>query len=208
MLRIGKAIKGAEKSRMEKRRSNHETRQLAAPGRHRRMAAFTLVELILVMAMLAIVLAVAAPSLSNFFRGRTLDSEARRFVSLTRYGQSRAVSDGVPMLLWIDTRQRAYGLEEQSGYSDMDLKAVELGLGKDLTIEATDIPAQTGGARPEQGANRNVPTIRFLPDGFMSETSPRSVALRDRNGETIWVNQSRNRLSYEIQTNAWQTSLR
>src|SRR6266516_1572443 len=75
-------------------------------------AAFTLIELIVVMAMLMIVLAVAAPSLSNFFRGRTLDSEARRFVSLTRYGQSRAVSDGVPMLLWIDTRQRAYGWEE------------------------------------------------------------------------------------------------
>src|SRR5689334_18148384 len=53
--------------------------------------AFTLIELILVMALLAIVMAVSAPALSNFMRGRTLDSEARRFVSLTRYGQSRAV---------------------------------------------------------------------------------------------------------------------
>ncbi len=63
--------------------------------------AFTLIELILVMAMLAIVISVALPSLKGFFRGRNLDSEARRFLSLTRYGQSRAVSEGVPMVLWI-----------------------------------------------------------------------------------------------------------
>src|SRR5207249_2115896 len=56
--------------------------------------AFTLIELILVMALLAIVLAVSAPALSTFFQGRTLDSEVRRFLSLTRYGQSRAVSEG------------------------------------------------------------------------------------------------------------------
>src|SRR5580765_5309710 len=85
--------------------------------------AFTLIELILVMAMLMIVLAVAAPSLSNFFRGRTLDSEARRFISLARYGQSRAVAEAAPMDLWIDTRQGAYGLEAQAGYTDLDAKA-------------------------------------------------------------------------------------
>ena len=174
----------------------------------RQTAAFTLLELILVMAMLAIVLAVAAPSLSNFFRGRTIDSEARRFVSLTRYGQSRAVSDGVPIVLWIDARQRAYGLEPQSGYPENDTKAVELALGKDLNIEATDIPVQTGANKMEPQLNRNLPSIRFLPDGFMSETSPRSIAFRDLRGETIWVNQSRNRLNYEIQTNAWQTGFR
>src|SRR5882672_5216117 len=104
--------------------------------------AFTLIELILVMAMLMIVLAVAAPSLSNFFRGRTLDSEARRFVSLTRYGQSRAVAEAAPMDLWIDTKQGAYGLEEEAGYTDFDTKAVDLDLDKDLLIEVQDMPAQ------------------------------------------------------------------
>src|SRR5262245_30883815 len=52
-------------------------------------SAFTLIELILVMAMLLIVLGVAFPSLKGFFQGRNIDSEARRFLSLTRYGQSR-----------------------------------------------------------------------------------------------------------------------
>ncbi len=57
--------------------------------------AFTLIEFILVMGLLAVVIALSAPSLSNFFRGRKLESEARRFVSVTRYGQSRAVAEGL-----------------------------------------------------------------------------------------------------------------
>ena len=79
---------------------NSRTRSADARGR----GGFTLIELILVMAVLAIVLAIIAPSLGNFFRGRTLDSEARRFVSLTRYAESRAVSEGSPMLLWMRHR--------------------------------------------------------------------------------------------------------
>src|SRR5437773_775638 len=60
----------------------HSKRSSVIINSHRR--AFTLVELILVMALLGIVLAVSAPSLSNFFHGRTLDSEARRLMALTR----------------------------------------------------------------------------------------------------------------------------
>src|SRR5438128_11617175 len=66
---------------------------------NKQQAAFTLIELILVMALLMIVLAVSAPSLQGFFKGRNLDSEARRILGLTKYGQSRAVSEGIPMLL-------------------------------------------------------------------------------------------------------------
>src|SRR5947208_16892741 len=90
--------------------------------------AFTLIGLVLVMTMLLIVFSVALPSLKGFFRGRTLDSEARRFLSLTRYGQSRAVSEGVPMVLWIDTRRGAYGLQQQAGYTDGDSNTVRFAL--------------------------------------------------------------------------------
>src|SRR4029453_11217436 len=80
--------------------------------------AFTLIELILVMAMLLIALGAPFPSLKPFFRVRSLDAEARRFLSLTQYGQSRAVTEGFPMVLWIDARRRAYGLQTQAGYTD------------------------------------------------------------------------------------------
>jgi prepilin-type N-terminal cleavage/methylation domain-containing protein len=82
--------------------------------------AFTLIELILVMTLLVIVLGVSAPSLSRFFRGRTLDSETKRFLALTRYGQSRAVSEGVPVVLWIDSKQGEYGLQADASYVEED----------------------------------------------------------------------------------------
>src|SRR5438067_3213545 len=86
--------------------------------------AFTLIELILVMTVLTIAVSLSAPALANFFRGRSLDSEARRLLALTRQGQSRAVSEGIPMELWLDPANSAYGLEAQPGYEPNDSKAV------------------------------------------------------------------------------------
>ena len=69
--------------------AGQEARMMSPTGNNRVRSArelgdggFTLVELILVMSLLLIVLAVAAPSLAPFFKGRGLDSEARRFVTL------------------------------------------------------------------------------------------------------------------------------
>src|SRR3954463_14446446 len=76
--------------------------------------AFTLIELILVMAILTIAVSITAPALANFFHGRVLDSEARRVLALTRQGQSRAISEGLPMDLWVDAAQAQYGLEADS----------------------------------------------------------------------------------------------
>jgi Tfp pilus assembly protein FimT len=165
------------------------------------------VELILVMAMLVIVLSVAAPSLARFFRGRSLDSEARRFVSLTRYAQSRAAAEGVPMVLWIDPQQGAYGLEADASYTDTDRKAVEFTLGDDLHMEV-ELPA-TGARSSQRNSQRNrsaqrkgnLPEIRFTPDGFIGDGSPERIVMRQGNDGVIWIGQSRNQLNYEIQTN-------
>src|SRR5207248_10972163 len=107
--------------------------------------AFTLIELVLVMTILLIVFSVALPSLKGFFRGRNLDSEARRFLSLTRYAQSRAVSEGVPMVLWIDTRRGAYGLQQQAGYTDGDSNAARFALSEELREE---VQTPVGGMQP------------------------------------------------------------
>lgn len=158
--------------------------------------AFTLIELILVLALLAIVTSLAAPSLSNFFRGRTLNSEARQLLSLTHAGQSRAVSDGFPMLLWIDTAQREYGLQletssQTSQSQDVDSKAEQFTYDDTLKIEAVD-------AAPTTVNGRSVAAIRFLPDGSVDEASPTTVRLAARTGEVLWLIQATNRLSYEI----------
>jgi prepilin-type N-terminal cleavage/methylation domain-containing protein len=171
-------------------------------------SAFTLVELLLVMTVMVVAMSICAPMLANFFRGRTLDSEARLLLALTHSGQNRAISEGIPTRLWIDSAQHAYGLQQDPGWSDRDPKAEEFPLDKDLRIEVlnannpgssstrTKLPpsAQTK-ANP-----RNLPEIRFLPDGSIDETSPRALRLEDRNGTSLWLAQTTNRLSYEIRT--------
>src|SRR6516162_6663029 len=66
--------------------------------------AFTLIELILVLALLVIITSIAAPTMSRFIRGRALDSEAQRMMALMHAAQSRAVSEGAPMMLWLDEK--------------------------------------------------------------------------------------------------------
>ncbi|MSU36718.1 MAG: hypothetical protein EXS36_16800 [Pedosphaera sp.] len=180
------------------------------------IGALTLIELILVMALLVVAFALLAPSLGNYFRGRTLDSEARRFLSLSRYARSRAVSEGVPMVLWLDPAQRAYGLVEEYSYSVRDEKAVSYSLETDIEFQldvdprggqsTQPLPAMPAGVSP----GGNAVAIRFQPDGFISEDSPSNFWLRERERpgraqeearSTIWITQDRSRVSYEIQTN-------
>ncbi len=185
-------------------------------------AAFTLVELLLVMTILTCVIAVAMPTLAHFFRGRDLDAEARQMLALTRYAQSRAISEGVPMLLWFDPRQQTYGLEQEPGYADRDLKAVEYRMRESLqfavinnnfnprsvanltTSAGVTAPGLIAAGRLKQAQihnrHRNLPTIRCEPDGSFSDTSPQALRLTDTDGGTLWLAQSRLRLSYEIQS--------
>jgi general secretion pathway protein H len=152
---------------------------------------FSLIELILVMALLAVAVSVAAPSLSNFFRGRTLDSEARRVLSLAHAGQSRSVSEGFPVLLWVDAEQHKYGLEQETTAQAGDPNAVDFTVDENLQLEAVN-------ASPVTVNGRSLPAIRFLPDGSIDETSPAALRLAGADGSQLWVVKSANRLSYEI----------
>ena len=174
---------------------------------------FTLIELILVMAMLVIMLSVTAPTMTRFFRGRTLDSEAKRFLALTRYGQSRAVSEGVPVLLWIDGRQGAYGLQADSSYMEQDARSRQYEVAKDVQIDVQESTLAKKSAslwKGTGGVAANVPRIRFTPDGFIGPSSPERIILRQGNNDDseVWIGPSRTHLAYEIQTNHVQTPLR
>ncbi len=85
--------------------------------RPRQRSAFTLIELIVVMALLSIVIAIGAPRLARFFHGQTVAEEGQRLLALTRYGQSRAASEGLPMILWMNPANGTYGLRMQDGFS-------------------------------------------------------------------------------------------
>ena len=45
----------------------------------------------------------------------------------------------------------------------------------------------------------SLPRVRFLPDGSIADISPESVQLLHRDGKSLWLALSRNRMNYEIQ---------
>src|SRR5271157_4438958 len=122
--------------------------------------AFTLIELLVVMTLLVIVISISGPSLANFFRGRTLDSEARRLLALTHAGQSRAASEGVPMRLWLDVPRHLYGLQQDPGWADRDSKAIDFALDQDLQVQIV---------------NANRPSVSASRTGLSSSSQPRST---------------------------------
>ena len=157
-----------------------------------RRAAFTLVELILVLALLGIITSLVAPAMSNFVRGRALDSEARRMFALIHAGQSRAVGEGMPMVLWVDEKKNSYGLEAETPGQNGDAKAENLAVDETLQIAVMN----SGATAPTM--LRGLPVIRFVPDGSIDEKSPQTLRLTDYAGITRWLVQSRNRMGYEI----------
>ena len=162
-------------------------------ARQRWQHGFTLIELILVLMLLVISAALIAPALSGFIRGRALDSEALRLLSVTRAAQSRAVSEGLPVLLWLDAPNGAYGTEEEAKAAAADPKALSFTVNDSVQLSVVS----SGHAATTQ--RRHLPAIRFLPDGNVDETSPTTVRLSDSTGAVRLLIQSRTRMGYEIQ---------
>src|SRR5215469_17629021 len=147
-------------SRALKRTASRSEEDSSFEIRHSKFAAaFTLIELILVLALVVVITSLAAPAMSNFIRGQALGSEARRLVALIHAGQERAVSEGLPMVLWVDEKQGAYGLQAEMTGRIGDPKADNLALHANLQIAVTST-GLTGTTK-----FGGLPAIRFLPDG-------------------------------------------
>jgi Tfp pilus assembly protein FimT len=130
--------------------------------------------------------------MANFIRGRAMDSEARRLMALMHAGQSRAVSDGMPMVIWVDEKQGAYGLQAETTGQAGDPKAENLSVDSTLQIA---VPT-TGLSAPTMF--NNLPAVRFLADGTVDESSPQKLQLTDSAGFKRWLVETRNRTGYEI----------
>ena len=158
------------------------------PGRRH---GFTLIELVLVLALLVIAVSMVAPRISGFIRGRTLHSESRRLLAVIRAGQARAVSDGVPASVWIQVAPGRYGLASDTPGSKVDPKELEFSVDEDIRISVT-------AGRGSSVTFRNLPAVRWLPDGSVDEGSLESLELTDTAGVTLWLKASTDRRGYEI----------
>jgi type II secretion system protein H len=182
---------------------------IGQPGSRRRTSAFTLIELILVMAILVMVVAIIMPRLSGFFGARAVDSEAKKFMALMHYGQGRAVSDGVPMMLWIDSAHRTYGLEREPGYAGRDPLEEDNTLADGLKIDTVRNNVKSPVANSQTGriltgqvtqGKARLPAIYFLPDGAINYTrSIGGVSIQNANDAPVWIALNSSEMSYGIQ---------
>ncbi len=145
------------------------------------------------MLILVIVISVALPSLRGFFRGRNQESEVRQFLELTRYAQSRAVAEGVPVAVWINPRAGTYGVNAEPGYLDYDPRAATYTVDPDLVISVVQ-RGKTGGKTPKS----LLPSIHFLPEGVVGVNSVDAVSIQGSDGPPIWIVQSPDGMGYEI----------
>ena len=156
--------------------------------RARSAKGFTLVELIIVMMLLAIVAALSVPSLSRSMRQRNLDEEATRLLALTEYGRDEAVSQGVPMVIWIDAKGQRYGIEPKSGFDADESRRREYAMNPDVNVEI-DKAVASGGV---------VEAMEFAPDGALTNSSVNAVRLVDRAQSAINVSRTADGWSYEL----------
>jgi Tfp pilus assembly protein FimT len=183
------------KSRDESRRKKFRAREIFSlrPSTFdSRREAFTLVELIFVMVLLVVAVSLVAPRMAGFVRGRALDSESRRLIALMHAGQARAVSEGMPMVLWLDEKQNGYGLEEETPGKNGDVNAEDFSVADNVQLSVLNV----GGNATT--TVHNLPVIRFLADGSVDENSPQTLRLMDSGGAALWLIESRDRRGYEI----------
>jgi prepilin-type N-terminal cleavage/methylation domain-containing protein len=83
--------------------------------RRRNHPAFTLLELILVMAIVAIIVAMASPMLRGFGEARRGDNCAAELVALTQWARTQAMTRGATYRLNMDPNSRTYWLTVDQG---------------------------------------------------------------------------------------------
>jgi prepilin-type N-terminal cleavage/methylation domain-containing protein len=157
----------------------------------RRAAAFTLVELIIVMGLLCVILAIAAPSLSRSMRQHDLNQEALRVLAVTEYARDEALSRGVPMVVWIDQAEGRFGVRPEPGYdAESAARDKEFKLLDGLHFEVPQGLAAAGEADAAE----------FTTDGSLDPASQQSLLLVDRTNSSVEIAQTNDALGYQIVT--------
>jgi type II secretion system protein H len=152
---------------------------------------FTLIELLAVMALLTTIMAIVAPSLSRFMRGRDVEEEARRFLALTRYARSEAVSRSVMLRLWVDPEEGRYGLEPETRAASEDVRVVEYTLANRLHFalpEGEVIDGETGRL-----------DVIFWPDGITDEAAAREIRILEEDNRGFAIIKQDFGLGYAIE---------
>ena len=81
-----------------------------------RKGGFTLLELILVLALIGTALSIASPSLSGFARGRDVADAASRVLAMTQLARSQSAAEGRPFRIHLDEEDNSIWLGALKGF--------------------------------------------------------------------------------------------
>jgi prepilin-type N-terminal cleavage/methylation domain-containing protein len=144
--------------------------------RRRADRAFTLLELIVVLGLVGVLLAMAAPSLRGFMGSRQTADAAAQVLALTQWAGSRAAAEGTIYRLNVDAQANTYWLTLQQGGEFVDLGS-EFGRRFKLPEGTTATLRRPTGSEPRA-------YIEFYPNGRTEEVT---MELRGRQGEVFRV---------------------
>jgi len=162
---------------------------------HNRRCGFTLIELIVVMTLLTVVLAIAAPRLGGFLKGRDVGEEGRRMLSITRYARTEAIDRGERMQVWFDTTTAQYGIRSDETAQENSADDVQFTCQEGLTLEADEDALDSDG----------VAHIVFWPDGAIDSDSAERVELWEQDRLTLALVRPENGLDYVLEADPDET---
>jgi len=142
----------------------------------RAAGAFTLLELIAVLLLISTVLAIAAPSLRGFARGRQTAGAAAQILSLTQLARSRAASLGCTHRLNLDAETGTYWLTTQRGGAFVEIRG---GHGRRFRL-----PGGVSAALHLPSGAEPLPCVGFYPDG---RCDPATIELTGGEGDVFHV---------------------
>ena len=143
-------------------------------------AAFTLIELTLVLALLIVAVGVGAPMLGRTSRAVAVESEAHRVVALIERARSEALARAAPARAWLDPDARRGGWEMLPGFDDESAGGTTLRLRDDIACHVSAAPAAST-------ATSGLTVAEFDPDGEIIEGTAAVVTVFGARGEGLTV---------------------
>ncbi len=141
------------------------------------------------MAVLTILLGLAAPSLSSSFRAHHLAQAGAQVLAVTEYGRDEAVSQGVPMVIWLNAATGEYGVNAKPGFPGDATRDKRYSLGSELHFDSAASAAPSGD---------QLNAAEFSPDGTLTPASISAVRIVDDNKASVAVTQTPDGYGYEL----------
>lgn len=156
---------------------------------HFQQRGFTLVELILALVVMATIMALAAPTLGRSMRNKHLKQEGLRILAATELCRSQAIATGVPMVLWFDQTQGAFGVQPKTGFDAPTTATREFTLPEELRIDSIT------SARGSKSADTSV---EFAPDGVPELDGVDTITVADKFGGKTTIARTDDGWGFEI----------